>query len=132
MKKDFMLISSILLLSSCSQGKVHHNKELEKAIISIMIDEGTGEIELNELTDFTWDKAYIITLYTTNEAVKERIGGKDPSNMEIRDDVNAIIFIEDGKTIQYVEIARYADLVVDEETKIISPEESILKFEKNH
>lgn len=97
-----------------------------------MIEEGTGEIELNELTDFTWDKVYIITPYTTNEALKERNGGRDPSNMEIRDDVNAIIFIEDGKTIQYVEIARYADLVVDEETKIISPEESILKFEKNH
>jgi hypothetical protein len=130
LKKVIIIIFTILLLSSCNQVKVHHNKELEKAIISITNEEGTGEIDLSEVTDFTWDKAFIIKPYTTNEAVRERVGGKVPSNMESRDDVNAIIFIEEDKPVQYVEITRYVDFVVDDETKPIWPEDSIVKFEK--
>ena len=130
MKKAIMIIFFILLLSSCSQGKPHHNKELEKEIISIMNEKVVGEINLNQTTDFIWDKAFIILPYTNNQAIKERIGSKDPNNMEIRDDINTIVFSKAGKPIQYVEIPRYIDLVVEDETKSITPEESVLKFEK--
>lgn len=97
-----------------------------------MEEEKTGEIDLNEITVFAWDQAFIIMPYTTNAAVRERTGSKDLSNMEIRDDVNAIIFVEDGKQVQYVEIPRFADFIVDNEEQPITPENSIVKFEQTN
>ena len=81
------------------------------------------------MTNFKWDKAFVILPYTTAKAIKERIGGKDQYNMEIRDYINTIIFSKAGKPIQYVEIPRM-DFVVEDETKPITLEEIILKFEK--
>ena len=90
MKKITVIIFSLLLLVGCSQSSVQQNTELEESIHSIVEDKNISEININSLTNFDWDKAFLFAPYTTQESVEEQLGVdfKDPSKIDIRDEIN--------------------------------------------
>lgn len=108
MKKLTVLILTLVLLVGCSQNSVQRNTELEESISSIVEDKNKSEINIESLADFEWDKAFLFTPYTTQEGINEQLGVdfKDPSDINIRDDIYLLIFLNDDKVVQYAEINR--------------------------
>ncbi|MBE1554493.1 membrane lipoprotein lipid attachment site-containing protein [Sporosarcina limicola] len=108
MKRITFIIFTLLLLVGCSQSSVQQNTELEESIYSIVEDKNISEININSLTNFDWDKAFLFTPYTSQESIKEQLGVnfKDPSNIDIRDDIYLLVFLNDKKVVHYAEINR--------------------------
>lgn len=127
MKKIMFFIVFVVLLAGCS----NHNKELEESISTAIQQNNTEEIDLNAFTDFTWNKAFIITPYTSQKSINEQLGFKfkDSSNIASRDDINLILFVENGKVIHFVKIPRYADLIADNDDGL-TPLNSMIKIKK--
>jgi len=124
----------LIILASCSQGTVNHNKELEKSISSAIEVKGVEEIDLSSLTDFDWEKVYIFGPYTTQEMINEKLGVnyKDPSSIDYRDDINLIVFLDNNKVVQYAEITRkYGDLLIETNDGFITPSDATLKIKKH-
>lgn len=108
MKKITIIIFSLLLLVGCSQSSVQQNRELEESIHSIVEDKNISEININSLTNFDWDKAFLFAPYTTQKSIDEQLGidFKDPSKIDIRDDIYLLVFLNDNKVVHYAEINR--------------------------
>lgn len=71
-------------------------------------DKNKSEIGIKTLTTFDWDKAFLFTPYSTQEAIEDELGTdfKDPSNISMRDDIYLLVFLEGNKVVQYVEMER--------------------------
>ncbi|MEE6449436.1 hypothetical protein RAH41_02565 [Gottfriedia acidiceleris] len=134
MKKFIYLIFfSLIFLASCSQSGGMHNKGLEKSISSALEKKSVTEIDINSLTDFEWDKAYLITPYTDQETINKQLGVKfkDPTNMVIRDDIYLLVFLNKNKVVQYIKIpTKYGQLMYGDKDGI-SLSNSIIKIQKN-
>lgn len=122
----------LIILTSCSQSVGIHNKVLEKSISSALEKESVKEIDLNTLTDFDWDKAYIFTPYTTQETINKQLGVKfkDPSNIDYRDDIYLIVFLGKNKVVQYIEIPTKYGYLSNENKDGFTPSDAILKIKK--
>ncbi|MEH7463952.1 hypothetical protein V7166_18235 [Bacillus thuringiensis] len=134
MKKLTVLILSLLLLVGCNQKNVQHNTKLEEAIFSIVEDKNNNEIDINSLTNFDWDKAFLFAPYTSQESINEQLGVdfKDPSNIEMRDDIYLLVFLNDDTVVQYAEINRnrqQSDFSVDE--KGFTPSNASITIQRN-
>lgn len=121
MKKVMFLLIVLLTggisLAGCIQD-VQHNKTLEIAIDSVVKDKNSSEIELNSLTDFSWDKAYLFQPYSTQEVMSKKMGVifNDPINLHHRDDIYLLVFLNKVKVVQYAEIDRQrGDFNIEEE-----------------
>ncbi|MEI4771995.1 hypothetical protein WAX74_20575 [Psychrobacillus sp. FJAT-51614] len=108
MKKITVIIFSLLLLVGCSQSNVQQNTKLEESIHSIVEDKNISEININSLTNFDWDKAFLFAPYTTQESIEEQLGVdfKDPSKIDIRDDIYLLVFLNGKKVVHYAEVNR--------------------------
>jgi hypothetical protein len=73
LKEITVIIFSLLLLMGCNHSSVQQNKELEESIYSIVEDKNISEININSLTDFDWDKAFLFGPYTTQESIEEQL-----------------------------------------------------------
>lgn len=106
MRKITVIIFSLLLLVGCSQSSVQQNTELEESIHSILEDKSITEININALTNFDWNKAFLFAPYTTQEGIEEQLGidFKDPSKIDIRDDIYLLVFLHDKREVHYAEI----------------------------
>lgn len=125
-----IVILSILLLRGCSQHTQQH-KELEEAIYSVVKDSQNSEIDIAMLTDFTWEKAFLITPYTPQESIEEQIKGfKDPSNIDYRDDIYLLVFLNEGEAIYYVEIDRLQSDFSMKEQDYLTPTKSVIKIDR--
>ena len=102
MRKITVIIFSLLLLVGCSQSNVQQNTELEESIHSILEDKSLTEININALTNFDWNKAFLFAPYTTQEGIEEQLGidFKDPSKIDIRDDIYLLVFLNDKREVQ--------------------------------
>ncbi|WP_144555939.1 hypothetical protein [Bacillus sp. X1(2014)] len=134
MKKFVFLIFFLLFfLSSCSQVAGMHNTGLEKSISSIMEKKSVSKININSLTDFDWDKAYLITPYTDQETINKQLGVefKDPTKIVYRDDIYLLVFLDKNKVVQYVEIpTKYGQLMRGNKDGF-TPSNAIIKIQKN-
>lgn len=133
LKKLTVIILSLLLLVACSQNSVQHNTELEESISSIVVDENKSEINIKSLADFDWDKAFLFTPYTTQEGINEQLGVdfKDPSNMDSRDDIYLLVFLNDGKVVQYAEINRQQSDFSISEKEYLTPSNASINIERH-
>jgi hypothetical protein len=125
LRKLLPLFFSLSLLVSCSLG-VRHNQDLEQSIQSAQKKD--SKVNLNELTDFTWDKAYLFPPYTPQATINEKLGFtfNDPSDIKNRDDIYLLIFVKEEKVVQYAEVSRkYGELIPKKE--IITPSHATLK-----
>jgi hypothetical protein len=68
------------------------------------------EVRLKDLTDFKWDRVYIFTPYTPHKVIDDDLGlvwkPARSIQMDWRDDVNLIVFTENGKVVFYIEHPR--------------------------
>ncbi|MGG1679684.1 hypothetical protein ACIFOT_28785 [Neobacillus sp. NRS-1170] len=128
-----MICFSLILLASCSQVVGMHNKGLEKSISSALEKKSVTEINFNSLTDFDWDKAYLITPYTDQETISEQLGVKfkDPANMAYRDDIYLLVFLDKNKVVQFVKIPTKYGQLMDGNKDGFTPSNAIIKIQKN-
>jgi hypothetical protein len=98
------------LFSGCanpSQTSVY--KDLSKTIRSKNFTK-EKTFRLNEATSFAWDKFYVFAPYTTSEDIQRTLGFNwSQSNcfdLSSRDDINLLVFVKDGKVIQFLEYPR--------------------------
>ncbi|WNB91011.1 hypothetical protein [Bacillus sp. NEB1478] len=125
MRRLLLLLFSLTLLMSCSVG-VRHNQNLEQSILSAQKKD--TKVDLNELTDFKWDKAFLFPPYTDQATINETLGFtfNDPSEIKNRDDIYLLIFVNEEKVVQYAKVSRkYGELIPEEE--IITPSKAVLK-----
>jgi hypothetical protein len=131
--EKLIFVVIVILLTACSKEPIH-NQVLEKAIVMELKQEGTTEIQLGEHTNFSWDKAFFFTPYTSNERIQEQLEKSDiHSNFENRieylDSYNLIVFVQKGEVIQYAEIPRtYGDFML-KKGNIFTPENDLVQIQ---
>lgn len=133
LKKITVFILLLFLLVGCSQSNVQHNKDLEDSIYSIVDDKNKSEISMKSLTTFDWDKAFLFTPYSTQEAIEEELGTdfKDPSNISMRDDIYLLVFLDGDKVVQYVEIERRGSDFSIREKGHLTPSNDVISIERH-
>ncbi|PAQ16168.1 hypothetical protein CD798_03380 [Bacillaceae bacterium SAOS 7] len=125
----FLLIGVVVYLQVTDE----RNKELEESVRLAMKKESVEEIDLSRFTDFDWKQAYLFPPYTPQENINRQLGinYKDPSRIDMRDDINLLIFLNKNKVVQYAEISReYGDLVIDTDDGL-SPSNATLTIKKH-
>jgi hypothetical protein len=76
------------------------DSELGQRIAS-EVERGEGtQLDLAELTSFSWSRLYVFAPHTTEETMAEALGfvwsGASAVGLEERDDVSLLVFVEDG------------------------------------
>ncbi|SDN94809.1 hypothetical protein [Bacillus sp. OK048] len=133
MKKITVFILLLLLLVGCSQSNVQQNTDLEDFIYSIVEDKNKSEISIKSLTTFDWDKAFLFSPYSTQEGIEEQLGTdfKDPSNINTRDDIYLLVFLNGGKVVQYVEIKRQGSDFSIRKKGQLTPSDDVISIERH-
>lgn len=132
LKKVIIVIFSLYLLVGCSDSSIQQNKKLEESIHTVVENKSKSEIDIASLAKFTWDKAFIFPPYTTQESIDKQLDVhfKDPSNIDKRDDIYLLVFLNKGKVVQYAEIKRQnSDFSVGEK-KFLTPSSASIKIER--
>ena len=132
MKSFTVFIFSLLFLVGCNQSNVQNNTELEESIDSIVEDKNNSEVSLESLANFNWDKAILFIPYTTQESINEQLGVdfKDPSSIDMRDDIYLLVFLNDSKVVQYAEINRqHSDFSIGEK-EYLTPSNDLISIER--
>ena len=132
MKGIIVIIFSLLLLVGCSQSSLQQNTELEETIHSVIKDKNISEINTNSLTNFDWDKAFLFAPYTTQESIEEQldVDFKDPSKIDIRDDIYLLVFLNDNKAVHYAEINRQQSEFSLGEKEYLTPSNASINIER--
>lgn len=99
------------LLLSCGQAdKLQSDKELEDLIKENVLS-GQPILNLDSIAQFAWDSIIILTPYANPEDISQRfkidLSKIGTSNIEHRDDINVLIFVDDGNPVTVVEYPRY-------------------------
>ncbi|ADU32240.1 hypothetical protein [Evansella cellulosilytica] len=104
----FGLVVLSFALIVYSQTTSQQNKDLEKAIYSIVENDENDVIKIAAITDFNWDKAFLFEPYTPQQHMEEKLGVKykDRSNISMRDDIYLLVFLHEEKVVQYAEMNR--------------------------
>lgn len=121
------LLTSMLLIGCNSDLKVNDGI-VESKMDSFSLDKDQYEIDINALTDFPWDKAYIFTPYTPKEHVTKKLGfnWRNSIGIDYRDDINLIVFVKGKRVVKYIELSRkYGDFDVQDIENEIMPDHAI-------
>ncbi|WP_257141001.1 hypothetical protein [Bacillus sp. AFS015802] len=96
-------------------------------------DRNNREIEVNSIADFKWDKAYLFEPYSPEEHIEKQLGVEyeDRSNISSRDDIYLLVFLNEGKAVQYAEINRQKGDFTLGDKEYLSPSEDVLKVERH-
>ena len=134
-KQIAILLFSLSLLMGCNDNSIKRNEELEKVIHSAIImvsDDSDSEIHIGGLVDLDWDKAFLITPYTSKEEIEKQVGVKlnDLSNISLRDDIYLLIFINDDEAVQYAEINRVETSFSLGDQEYLTPENDVVYIER--
>jgi hypothetical protein len=121
------------LLVGCSVSNVQQNKKLEESIHSVVENKSKNEIDISSMAKFTWDKAFIFPPYTTQESIDEQLDVhfKDPSNIDMGDDIYLLVFLNEGKVVQYANIKRQQSDFSVGEKKFLTPSSASIKIVRN-
>ena len=129
-------IISILILATILIGcnnKLEINEGLVESRINLfMLNDDQNEVDINALTDFSWEKAYIFIPYTPKEHMTEKLGfnWKNSIGIDYRDDINLIVFVKDKTVVKYIELPRkYGDFDFKDIENEITPEDAIVTLE---
>lgn len=130
-KKIFVgIIILSLLIVGCSN--VQENTELGESIHSTIADVSNNEISLKSLTDFDWEKAFLFRPYSTEEEIEKYLGVKfnDSSNIRMRDDIYLLVFMNEEKVVQYVEVEHQGVNLTIGEKDYLSPSDDLIIIER--
>lgn len=105
-KKSFILVSSLFLLTACSQ----RDSTISDAITRQFEANTTSPIELVHVGPSTWKKVCILTPYSNNKATEETLGFKwdseSKTSIGVNDGINVLVFIDAREVIAYTEHPR--------------------------
>ncbi len=121
------------MLFGCQSSSHTHETDLEKTIESKLSDKTATEIDLNEVTDFQWAKAYVFYPYTTDRMINDQLGFSynDPSNIELRDDITLLILVDRENKVHYAEVERKNRDFLNGEKEGYTPNNAIIKITRN-
>ena len=113
MKKSYYVVLVVISIAFIVIGlnfftrKIEHNPVLERKINQQLAAKRT-ELNLLKLHPTKWVKAYSFGPYTTEDSMEETLGFSLSTrlNLETRDDVNAIVIINEDQNGEYVLIKR--------------------------
>ena len=121
----------LIILNGCSKEDVR-NHELEKAIFEMVADQSKEEIDLLQLTEFEWDRAFLFAPYTNQEQINKTLGFyfEDKSQIAIRDDIYLLVFTRGNQVIAYAEVDRQqVNYTVPGDASLI-PEHPLITIER--
>lgn len=101
-----MIISLLQLISSCSNNKIETKvvKSLERNCSG-----DTCTVNLNELTEFDWDKVYIFDDWSTPEKISKTIGIEYKKNNHFPDGYHKMIFVKASEIVYEEEFGGNTD-----------------------
>lgn len=127
-----ILVVGYVISKNCNSGRVEENIELKNNIVKIA--KSSDKIDFSQLTNFNWDTMYLFTPYTDTKKILKKdgvINYSDKLNMEYRDTINIVAFVDSKKIVTYIELNRSEiDFKTINENKI-SKEESIFRLDKD-
>ncbi|MEK4130334.1 hypothetical protein NYE67_11670 [Solibacillus sp. FSL W8-0474] len=134
-KQMGIVLFSLLLLMGCNDSSLKRNTELEEKLHSSIImvsDNSTSAHYIDSFVDFKWDKAYLIQPYTTQANIEKQLGVdfKEPSNIGLRDDIYLLVFLNQGKAVQYAEIERLKTTFSLGDKEYLEPSNDIIYIER--
>lgn len=130
-----VVLFSLLLLMGCNDSSEKRNTELEEKLHSLIImvsDNSTSAHYIDTFTDFKWEKAYLISPYTTQADIEKQLGVdfKESINIDIRDDIYLLVFLNQGKVVQYAEIERLGTNFSLGDKEFLEPSNDIIYIER--
>lgn len=134
-KRMGVLLFALLLLIGCNDNNIKRNKELEEDVKSFIImvsDDSDSELHLNGIVDFDWDKAFLLTPYTSQEEIEKQVGVKlkDLSKISLRDDIYLLIFLNNDEVVQYAEINRLQTTFSLSDQEYLTPSNDLIYIER--
>ncbi|WP_336046899.1 hypothetical protein [Solibacillus ferritrahens] len=134
-KQIGVVLFSLLLLMGCNDSSIKRNTELEEKLHSSIImvsDNSTSAHYIDTFTDFKWENAYLFQPYTTQADIEKQLGVefKDPSNIGSRDDIYLLVFLNQGKVVQYAEIERLRTNFSLGDKESLEPSNDIIYIER--
>ncbi len=134
-KQIAVILLSLLLIAGCSDSNIKRNTELEKNLHSSIImvsDNSESHLYLSTFVEFEWDKAFLFEPYTTQADLEKQLGVKftDPSNIGSRDDIYLLVFVNEGKAVQYAVIERLHTTFSLGDQAYLEPSNDILYIER--
>lgn len=129
------MLLTLQMITGCNNSDMIRNTEIEKRLHSSIImvsDNSTSKTYLNTFDDFEWDKAFLVQPYTTQTGIEEQIGVKftDPSNIGSRDDIYLLVFVNEGKAVQYAEIERLHTTFSLGDKEVLEPTNDVIYIER--
>ncbi len=124
------MVFCFIILAGCSSASGNHNRELEKSFSSALNEKRMEGVDLNSLTDFDWEKAYVFSPYTPQKAINEKLGFnyKDPSSIDFRDDIYLVVFLHNNKVVQYIELTtQFRNVIIDTNDGYFTPSNATIK-----
>ncbi|MFS0877329.1 hypothetical protein [Solibacillus isronensis] len=134
-KQIVVILLSLLLITGCNDSDIKRNTEIEERLLSSIImvsDNSTSKTYLNTFDDFEWDKAFLVQPYTTQADIEKQIGVKftDSSNIGSRDDIYLLVFVDEGKAVQYAEIERLHTTFSLGDKEYLEPSNDVIYIER--
>jgi hypothetical protein len=95
------------------------------------VKSGEPLLNISESTDFGWDSLLILTPYSQPENIEQRfkidLSKTKHSNIEMRDDINQLIFFGGGKPVRMIEYPRYPGDFADNKVEFVKRNDAIFE-----
>jgi hypothetical protein len=133
------IIIAMVIIISCGQDKKYESakfKELLTEIIKSKINNPNRiEIVLKDLTDFKWDSFIVVPPYSKlsdlEKELKINLKMIECTDIERRDDINILVFVQKGQVIKFIEYPRWpGDFIKLGKKKLYTPNDAIFLVEE--
>ncbi len=122
------IILTILVLSCGRPDKLESDKSLEESIQQNILS-GQATLDFKELAQFKWDSLIILTPYSNPERLSDKFdvdfAPVEHASIQHRDNINLIIFFDEGKLTKMVEYPRYPGDFANNEIRFVRRNEAI-------
>ncbi|MBE7175403.1 MAG: hypothetical protein INR69_03320 [Mucilaginibacter polytrichastri] len=135
MKKLYRTLPVLFILPLCvSCNEIKNDEQLQKRLIS-STQSGKDVLDLSRLTDFSWDSMLILTpYYPVEDAAKALNVDLSPiirAHSTLRDDLNTLVFIDNGKAVHMVSCPRSSSDFVLDTLRLIPREQAKFSINQN-
>jgi hypothetical protein len=139
-----IFIPTIIVMAffiSCSRDRKYESIKFKKLLIDKIQTKINNpnriEIIMKDLTDFKWDSFIVIPPYTKlsllENELKLNLKKVECTEIEKRDDINVLVFIQNGQVIKFVEYPRWpGDFSELGKIKLYAPNDAIFIVEETN
>jgi hypothetical protein len=129
----------IIVFLSCSQNSSFDSKKfkelLSERIKTKINNKNRIEIKIKDFTNFEWDAFFVIPpyskIFTLENDLKIDLKMMGKIQIEMRDDINILVFVKHGKVVKFIEYPRWpGDFSELGEVKLYSPNDALFEVEE--